>query len=229
VPNERLETLERPQAPARRGTGGRPTREEALKRDARLLDVATQLFMERGFEGTSIDAVAETAGISKPTVYARYRDKRELFTAVLRERIRQFLAPISAAAEAQATDIRPTDVETVLHELSRHMLTHVSTAECATLQRILAAQAAQFPELAKLAHEEGWLRAVRGVAAVLRQFHHRGQIDVDDPELAADLFLNLVLGHSKRLAAHGIATDPDAEERTRKAAVKLFLNGVGVR
>jgi hypothetical protein len=37
--------------PARRGSGGRPTREEAVRRDARLLDVATKLFMERGFDG----------------------------------------------------------------------------------------------------------------------------------------------------------------------------------
>jgi len=47
-----------------------PTREEAEARDVRLLDVATRLFMERGFDGTSIDAVAEAAGLSKPTVYA---------------------------------------------------------------------------------------------------------------------------------------------------------------
>jgi TetR/AcrR family transcriptional regulator, mexJK operon transcriptional repressor len=51
-----------------------PTREEAEARDVRLLDIATRLFMERGFDGTSIDAVAEAARLSKPTVYARYHD-----------------------------------------------------------------------------------------------------------------------------------------------------------
>jgi AcrR family transcriptional regulator len=54
--------------------------------------------MERGFDGTSIDAVAEAAGVSKPTVYARYHDKRDLFAAVLQGRIRKWLAPLSAAA-----------------------------------------------------------------------------------------------------------------------------------
>ncbi len=173
-----IKTLERA---TRRGGGGRPTREEAEARDVRLLDVATHLFMERGFDGTSIDAVAEAAGISKPTVYARYHDKRDLFAAVLRKRIRDWLAPLSAAAEA---------------------------------------------ELAKLANEEGWLRAVRGVSSILRQSAARGQIKVDDPELAADMFLNLVLGHSKRLALYSIATDPETEERHRKAAVEFFLNGI---
>src|ERR1700704_6990702 len=97
--NEGVEVAERP---VRRGGGGRPTREQALRRDARLLDVATTLFMERGFDGTSIDAVAEAAGVSKPTVYARYRDKRDLFAGVLRDRIQEWLAPLSAAAGAPA-------------------------------------------------------------------------------------------------------------------------------
>src|SRR6202165_4229844 len=105
--------------PARRGGGGRPTREESVRRDARLLDVATNLFMERGFDCTSIDAVAETAGVSKPTVYARYHDKRDLFTAVLRATIQRWLAPLSAGGEGAQGHAK--SVEATLHDLSRHM------------------------------------------------------------------------------------------------------------
>jgi TetR/AcrR family transcriptional repressor of mexJK operon len=96
--------------------------------------------------------------------------------------------------------------------------------EAGALQRILSAQAVQFPELAKLANEEGWLRAVRGVASILRQSAARGHIKVDDPELAADMFLNLVLGPPERLAFYSIATDPETAERNRKAAVDFFLS-----
>jgi AcrR family transcriptional regulator len=222
---EGIEAVDRP---VRRG-GGRPTRAEAVRRDARLLDVATTLFMARGFDGTSIDAVAEAAGVSKPTVYARYRDKRDLFEAVLRDRIREWLAPISAAAEAQATASNPENIETTLHELGRHMLSQASMPECATLKRILAAQAVQFPELAKLAYEDGWQRGVRGVAILLQQFAARGEIKVDDSELAAEMFLNLLLGHSARLAIHGMSTDPEFLERRSWAAVELFLNGMRIR
>ena len=188
-----------------------------MRRDARLLDVATRLFMERGFDGTTIDAVAESAGVSKPTVYARYRDKRDLFAAVLRGRIRDWLAPIAAEAEARATDDNPRAIETTLHELSRHILARALMPECATLQRILAAQAFQFPELARLAHEEGWLRAVRGVAIVLQRFAERGQIGADDPEREADLFLDLLLGQPSRLALYDLVTDPNLQERRRQA------------
>jgi TetR/AcrR family transcriptional repressor of mexJK operon len=209
--------------------GGRPTREKAEARDVRLLDVATSLFMERGFDGTSIDAVAEEAGVSKPTVYARYHDKRDLFAAVLRGRIQKWLAPLSAAAEAQATEGCSKSIKTTLHELSRYMVECTLAPEAGAVQRILSAQAVQFPELAKLANEEGWLRAVRGVSSILRQSAARGHIKVDDPELAADIFLNLVLGHSKRLALYGIAIDPKAEERRRKAAVEFFLSAISAR
>jgi TetR/AcrR family transcriptional regulator, mexJK operon transcriptional repressor len=214
------------QRTGRRGAGGRPTREEAEARDVRLLEVATQLFMERGFDCTSIDAVAEAAGISKPTVYARYQDKRDLFVAVLRKRIRDWLAPISAAAEAQATEAKPKSIRTTLHNLSRRMLAYSRAPEAGALQRIISAQALQFPDLATLANEEGWQRAIRGVASLLSQFNARGEIEIGDPELAADQFLNLVLGHCKRLNLYGIAGDPKSEERYRKAAVELFLVGV---
>jgi TetR/AcrR family transcriptional repressor of mexJK operon len=208
----------------RRG-GGRPTREEAEARDVRLLDVATRLFMERGFDGTSIDAVAEAAGVSKPTVYARYHDKRDLFAAVLRGRIRRWLAPVSAAAEAEATETSPKSIKTTLHELSRHMVAYTLAPEAGALQRMLSAQAVQFPDLAKTANES-WLCAVRGVSSILRQSAARGHIKVDDPELAAEMFLNLVLGHPKRFALYSMATDPETEERHRKAAVEFFLSGV---
>jgi TetR/AcrR family transcriptional repressor of mexJK operon len=211
--------------PARRGAGGRPTREEAVRRDARLLDVATKLFMERGFDCTSIDAVAETAGVSKPTVYARYHDKRDLFTAVLRATIQRWLAPLSAAAEAAKAN--PKSVEATLDDLSRHLLAHSSKPEAMMLRRTLAAQALQFPELAKLAHEEGWLRGVRAVASLLQQFADRGQIKVEDPAIAADLFLSLVLGNTDK--HHGITTRPKVQELRRQAAVRLFLNGVRPR
>jgi TetR/AcrR family transcriptional regulator, mexJK operon transcriptional repressor len=211
--------------PARRGAGGRPTREEAVRRDARLLEVATKLFMERGFDCTSIDAVAETAGVSKPTVYARYHDKRDLFAAVLRATIQRWLAPLSAAAED--AKVNPKSIETTLHDLSRHMLAHSSTPEVIMLRRTLAAQAGQFPELAKLGYEEGWLRGVRAIATLLQQFAARGQIKVEDPAIAAELFLSLMLGNSDKL--YGIAIRAKTQELRREAAVKLFLNGVRPR
>ncbi|MCJ2062139.1 TetR/AcrR family transcriptional regulator [Methylobacterium sp. J-088] len=215
-----------PEVISKRGSGGRPTREEAARREARIVEVATRLFIERGFDGTSIDAVAEAAGVSKPTLYARYQDKRELFEAVLQDRIREWLAPLSAATEAQALRATPMDAATVLDELSRNLLDRAQAPGAAALTRCIAAQAMQFPNLAKLAYEEGWLRGVRAVGGLLGVMAEQGQIAVDDPEIAADLFLNLIMGRSSKQALYGMKVDPEAQEKRRRAAVALFLAGV---
>ncbi|MDQ3573198.1 MAG: TetR/AcrR family transcriptional regulator [Actinomycetota bacterium] len=48
-----------------------------------VLDAAYELFLESGFEGTSMDAIAQAAGVSKPVVYDCFSSKDELFTALL--------------------------------------------------------------------------------------------------------------------------------------------------
>jgi AcrR family transcriptional regulator len=65
------------QAPRRRLDRERPT-------DAAILQAALELFMTKGYRGVSIDAVAEAAGVTKPTVYYHYDDKGTLLVAVAR-------------------------------------------------------------------------------------------------------------------------------------------------
>ena len=67
------------------------------------------------------------------------------------------------------------------------------------------------------------------VAALLDQFVANGQIQVEDTNIAADLFLSLVIGRQTRLAMLGIETDPGQIDQRVKAAVNLFLNGVRPR
>jgi TetR/AcrR family transcriptional regulator, mexJK operon transcriptional repressor len=207
--------------------GGRPTREEAALRDIRLLDVATRLFMEHGYEGTSMDAVAEMAGVGKPTLYSRYRDKRDLFEAVLTARINDWLLPIAQVAEGEGDKAPSGDLEAVLDEISRAMLRHMLKPGAGALQRVIAAQKLKFPELARFAYEQGWVRAVEGVANILRSFAARGIVHAPDPELAAEIFLNLIIGSTSRAALYGVEIAPERQEERRVAAVRFFLRGLG--
>ena len=77
--------LKKPAAKAKRAAVrfGRPPKELAGEVDARILDAARKIFLERGFEGASIDEIAAVARSGKPTIYARFRDKRALFTEVV--------------------------------------------------------------------------------------------------------------------------------------------------
>lgn len=205
----------------RRGSGGRPSQEEALKRDARLVEIAAAMFMERGFDATTIDAVAEAACVGKATLYARYRDKAALFAAVVRRQIDRWL--IVSATEVPTRGER---VAEVLSTMGRSMAAAILIPEAIAINRIITAQATRFPELAHMAHREAWQRSNASIAAVLEHFAREGQIAVEDSEMAADLFLSLVVGRLSRLAMLGIAIDPGQVERRIEAAVALFLNGV---
>jgi TetR/AcrR family transcriptional regulator, mexJK operon transcriptional repressor len=209
---------------SRRHSGGRPSHDEAIKRDERLILIAAKMFMERGFEGTSIDAVAEAAGVGKATLYARYKDKGELFAAVLQRKIDRWLSFNDPDAEAATGS-----VEDVLLALARRTVTAALTPEAVAINRIVMAQSARFPSLAKLVHEQGWQRSNAAAAALLDRFAKAGQIEVEDSTVAADLFLSLVIGRQTRMAMLGIETDPEQVDQRVQAAVKLFLNGVRPR
>jgi TetR/AcrR family transcriptional repressor of mexJK operon len=208
----------------RRHSGGRPSHDEAIKRDERLIEIAASMFMERGFEGTSIDAVAEAASIGKATLYARYKDKSELFAAVLQRKIDRWLAMHETGERAMTGRI-----EDVLLARARRTIAVALTPEAIAINRIVMAEATRFPNLAKLVHEQGWQRSNAAVAAVLDGFAKNGQIEVEDTDVAADLFLSLVIGRQTRLAMLGIETGPAHIDQRVQAAVKLFLNGVRPR
>lgn len=207
----------------RRRSGGRPSQAEALKRDARLVEIAAAMFMERGFDATTIDAVAEAASVGKATVYARYRDKAELFAAVLRRQIDRWFTDDELIPP-------PGDpLERVLLDIGRRMLAITLTPEAVAIRRIITAQAARFPDLARLVYEEGTLRRIKALAELLRFYEAQGEIALDDAETTAELFTSLVIGHQTRIASLGVPLEPGQLDRRLRAAVRLFLDGVRPR
>ena len=199
------------------GRGGRPTVADAQRRQAYLIEVAGAMFMKLGFDGTSIDAVAEAAAMSKRTVYARYKDKSELFSAVLRDLIERWLVPITRFQSSDA------ELEPMLLEIARHLLTSALAPQAVSLHRIIIGEAERRPEFGRLAHSEGRQAGIRAIAAALER--HRAKLRSDDLEQTAEQFMSLVIDSSLRGAALGIRPrNRDIETRIR-AAVDLFLNG----
>ncbi len=215
----------------RAGSGGRPTREEAAARDRRILDTAAAMFERRGYEGTTIDALAEAAGVGKPTLYARFGDKGGLFAAVFRMRVEAVLAPVVAEATAAAEAHERADLPQVLRTIGILLLQRSLLPDTVALSRIIVAEAERFPELARLSHTEGWLRCVGTIADLLRSYDRAGAIAVQpDVEEAADLFLSLIMGRMQRAVMLGLPA-PDMAAITRRVArcVDIFLNGVATR
>ena len=67
------------------------------RRRPEVLDAALELFLERGYEGTSMDAIARATGVSKPVVYACFPSKEELFRTLLYRQEERILAEIQSA------------------------------------------------------------------------------------------------------------------------------------
>jgi AcrR family transcriptional regulator len=69
------------------------------RRRPEVLDAALKLFLEGGYDGTSMQAVAERAGVTKPVVYACFPGKDELFRALLAREEERIMAEIQGAFE----------------------------------------------------------------------------------------------------------------------------------
>src|SRR5918996_6468875 len=93
---------------SRRGPKGRSrTRAPRLAAEVRrplLLDAAYEVFLERGFAGASMGAIAERAGVTKPVIYDSFASKDELFAALVEREEERILADITAAIPAMDDD-----------------------------------------------------------------------------------------------------------------------------
>jgi AcrR family transcriptional regulator len=122
---------------------GRPPKELAGEVDARILDAARKVFLERGFEGASIDEIAQAARSGKPTIYARFRDKRALFTGVVTRDI------LSRISEFKG-DVLPTGatIDERLRSAAVTLLHWGLDNDRIGLMRLAVAEARRFPDLA---------------------------------------------------------------------------------
>ena len=209
--------------PARSDTirrGGRPTRIEAAALGDKILDVATALFLSRGFGATSIEAVASRARMSKRTFYHRFRDKPELYRAVVRRLLQHWLPEFEAAFDTPA----PLDI--VLGRSAKRMLAVALSPEALALRRLLLAEAERFPELLEIAIEQGATRAIERITALLEEERRAERIALEDCRFAAMQFQEMVLSIPLRRAMGFGAPLTEAErEDWATKCVALFIEG----
>jgi AcrR family transcriptional regulator len=200
--------------------GGRPTRHEAAALGDKILDVATDLFLSRGFGATSIEAVAGRARISKRTFYHRFRDKAELYTAVIRRLLQHWLPEFEAAFET------PGPLDDMLQRLAKRMLTVALSPQALALRRLLLAEAERFPELVDIAMEQGATRAIERITALLEDERRAGRIALDDCHFAATQFQEMVLSIPLRRAmGFGSPLSETEREAWAEKCVALFIGG----
>jgi AcrR family transcriptional regulator len=121
---------------------GRPPKELAGEVDTRILDAARKIFLERGFEGASIDEIAEVARSGKPTIYARFRDKRALFTGVVTRDILSRITEFKSEVPTGAT------IEERLTSAAITLVHWGFDSDRIALMRLAVAEVRRFPDLA---------------------------------------------------------------------------------
>jgi AcrR family transcriptional regulator len=140
---------------------GRPPRRLAGEVDARILDAARRLFLERGLEGTSVDEIASLARAGKPTIYARFPNKETLFTAVVS-------GTILASIEHFETDAPiGASVAKRLESVGVSILKWVLVSETIGMIRLAIAEARRFPDLASRVNRMARERAEKAVVRLL--------------------------------------------------------------
>ena len=205
----------------KRGPGGRPTREEAERRHRSLLATAFRLFLERGWDGVSVEEISRQSGVAKGFIYARYADKDALFVGA----IERLMA--DAVGTLHLAEPLPDDIEEGLHVFGRKLLDIVLQPEALAFHRQFLAEAGRFPELAKLFLARNRARDL--IVEVLQTYADRGAIDLSDAKLTAEHFAILVVGIPRMQALLVGREPPTEEERRLRAAVRLFLDGCRAR
>ena len=123
-------------------------REQAEQTRRRIIGAAAKLFEERGYEGASIAAIAEEAGVSQETVYARFRNKRTLLGELVRGAVRgDDPAPVPQQAGPRAIAVA-TDQREQLRLFAADIVLRLERA--APVVAIVAGASRSEPELAEL-------------------------------------------------------------------------------
>ncbi|KHK92000.1 TetR family transcriptional regulator [Novosphingobium malaysiense] len=203
---------------------GRPTREQARARQEALLDCALGHFLEKGFEAATIEAIAADVNMTKRTVYARYTDKSALFRAAIQRGTERLAATPEVIAATRADGLEET-----LVNIAELRIALVSTPEGTKLQRLINTESYRFPDIFQTYYDIAALPTVQFLAGILENETAAGRLAIDDPLLAANVFMSMVVSGPVRFILSG--NDPGREDIDRRVrfAVRLFLKGAEPR
>ncbi len=202
-----------------------PGRPKDLEKRAAILQAAKRLFTTQGFEGTSMDAIANAAGVSKLTVYSHYQDKERLFTAAVEQ----------VCLEQMPTEIFNADLKGPIRRqllaIARAFFALITSEEALAVHRTIVANARQSPRLAAMFWEAGPRRTQLGLESFLRAEVTAGKLEIADIHRAATQFFCLLKGECHARMEFGcgeVMTQREIDEHLN-ATVDLFLRAYAPR
>ncbi len=219
----RLPRSPRPSGPGRRAKPRWKRRKEA--RPEEIVSAALELFVERGFAATRVEDVARRAGVTKGTLYLYFKNKEALFKAV----IRQTIVPVLAQGELTARSFAGSARE-LLEQLVREYWRLVFETSLAGLPKLMMAEAANFPQLARFYYDEVVTRGHRLLGGVIERGIKHGEFRRVDVPSATKLALSPLM-HATAASRAFAQCMPEGFD-VRKyldTHIDLYLNGIANR
>jgi len=202
--------------------GGRPTLDDARRKSEQLLTAATALFVERGFDAATMEAVALAAGIGKQAVYQRYPNKEALFAAVIAR-----LSDEGEAAMPRHDDRDPLapGLASRVHDYLRYALNPRSQLVC----RLVMREGHRFPQLVMLLQQVTLDRMIRPLAAFLGAAAARGEARPADMMAVASACVDLVFAEAMRSAFQQRTLSAAQVRRAAETIVGVVGPGLEIR
>lgn len=160
-----------------------PEADEDSAKRRQIVEGARAVFLARGFDAASMADIAKAAGVSKGTLYVYFKDKDELFTAIVHD---------ECALQAEgvfAFDHADHDVEAVLLRHGKAFVRNIGTPGRMASLRAVIAVAERMPDLGRKVYETGPAFGIAKLADYLRAQVEAGVLAIDDCEVAAAQFI----------------------------------------
>ena len=195
---------------------GRP---KDLEKRQRILESAKQLFLEMGYHGSSMNQIAQNAGVTKLTVYNHFQDKATLFTCAIEDTCEHILSTRPRELTADSNFI------VVLNEVCELALNIVNLPEAIKLDLLLLELAAEHSPLVEqfyrayhLKMRQVWENFFQDAAAL-------NFIQQDHPARQTELIVSLLMGLRHQEVLLGMRPVPEAAERQAiiHSAIDIFM------
>ncbi len=161
-------------------------------KERRILDAAFAVFSQAGYAGASMDAIAEAAGVSKPTLYQYFGSKDALFAAMMDSARDAMVEPFGHAGA----------MVDQLHRFAWAYADTVMRPDLLGLARLVIGEAARFPHIGAAYQAAGPDRLLSAMIGWLNAQRDAGRLAFDDAELAAQDLWALILSAPRTLALH---------------------------
>lgn len=162
----------------------------AEDRPREICAAALAVFADRGFAAAKLDDIARRAGVSKGTLYLYFKDKEDLFRAVVRDTFAPNIALVRTVVES--ADMPFADIVRALLPRFAEIVTRLPIGAVA---KMVIGESRNFPELAKVWHDEIVSNAIGMIAGLIKRAQERGEVRPGDPRLQAfSLMGPMILG-----------------------------------